>query len=103
MITTFSALADPIRFHIVELLRDGPLSVGEIADRRGLRQPQATKHLRVLCNAGIIEMQPLANRRIYKLRHQSLLELDVWLETFRWIWDTRYNSLDDYLIELQDK
>jgi DNA-binding transcriptional ArsR family regulator len=102
MITIFSALADPIRLHIVELLLDGPLTVGEIADRGGLRQPQATKHLQVLSNAGIIEVQPLANRRIYRLRPQSLKELDVWLESFRRIWDSRYDSLDDYLNELKE-
>jgi DNA-binding transcriptional ArsR family regulator len=103
MNSTWSALAEPNRLHIVELLRDGPLTVGEIADRRSLRQPQATKHLRVLSDAGIIEVQPLANRRIYNLRPQSLKELDVWLDSFRRIWDARYDSLDDYLNELQNK
>jgi DNA-binding transcriptional ArsR family regulator len=103
MNTTFSALAEPNRLHIVELLRDGPLTVGEIADRRGLHQPQVSKHLRVLSDAGIVEVQPIANRRIYKLRPQSLKELDVWLESFRRIWDERLDNLDDYLHELQGK
>jgi DNA-binding transcriptional ArsR family regulator len=100
---TFSALADPNRLNIVELLRDGPLSVGEIVDRLGLGQPQASKHLRVLTEAGLVEVHPIANRRIYKLRPQSLIELDAWLEPFLHVWDERADRLDDYLKELQGK
>lgn len=99
--TTFSALAEPNRFHIVELLRDGPLTVGEIADRLGLGQPQTSKHLRVLSDAGLVEVQPVANRRIYKLRPQSLIELNAWLDSFRCVWDERFDHLDEYLQELQ--
>jgi DNA-binding transcriptional ArsR family regulator len=100
---TFSALADPNRLNIVELLRNGPLSVGEIADRLELGQPQASKHLRVLTEAGLVEVHPIANRRIYKLRPQSLIELDAWLEPFLHIWDEKVGRLDDYLQELQGK
>ncbi|MFC5652531.1 ArsR/SmtB family transcription factor [Paenibacillus solisilvae] len=101
--TTFSALAEPNRFNIVELLRNGPLSVGEIADRLGLNQPQASKHLRVLSEAGLVEVQAIVNRRIYKLRPQPLIELDNWLETYRSIWNERFDRLDEYLLELQSK
>jgi DNA-binding transcriptional ArsR family regulator len=101
--TIFSALAEPNRLYIVELLRDGPLSVGEIADRLGLNQPQASKHLRILSNAGIVDVHAIANRRIYKLRPQPLIELDAWLESFRRVSDERFNRLDDYLSELQGK
>jgi DNA-binding transcriptional ArsR family regulator len=103
MNTTFSALAEPNRLHIVELLCDGPLQVGEIADQLHLHQPQVSKHLRVLSNAGLVEVQPIANRRIYKLRPQSLRELDTWLESFRRIWDERFDRLGEYLHELQEK
>ena len=65
--TTLSALSEPNRMNIVELLRDGPLTVGEIADQLGLRQPQTSKHLKVLSDNGIVEVQAEANRRIYKL------------------------------------
>ena len=101
--TTFSALSEPNRFGIVELLRDGPLSVGEITDRLGLNQPQASKHLRVLNDAGLVEVQAIANRRIYKLRPEPLQELDAWLDSFRLIWEDRFDQLDDYLRELQGK
>lgn len=101
--TTLSALAEPNRLHIVELLRDGPQQVGEIAVRLELHQPQVSKHLRVLSDAGLVEVQPIANRRIYKLRPEPLQELDAWLQTFRRVWEERLDQLDDYLQELQGK
>lgn len=100
---TFSALAEPNRLNIVELLRDAPLSVGEIADRLGLNQPQVSKHLRVLRDAGLVEVHPTANRRVYKLRPQPLVELDAWLESFHHVWDERFDLLDDYLREMKGK
>lgn len=101
--STLSALADPNRFQIIELLRAGPLTVGEIAERLGLQQPQVSKHLRVLSEAGLVEARPVANRRYYKLRPQPFQELNAWLDTFKSIWDDRLDRLDDYLQELQDK
>ncbi|WLD92618.1 helix-turn-helix transcriptional regulator [Alkalihalobacillus sp. AL-G] len=103
MKTTLNALAEPNRLYIVELLRDGPLTVGEIADRLGLKQPQASKHLRVLSNAGLVEVQAVANRRIYKLRAEPFKELESWLESYRHIWNERFDRLDDYLQDLQRK
>lgn len=102
-ITTFSALAEPSRLRIVELLHGGPLTVGEIADRLGLRQPQASKHLRVLLEAGLVEVQAVANRRNYYLRSEPFQELDAWLETYRSIWDERLDNLENYLQNLQLK
>ena len=103
MITTLLALAEPNRLQIIELLRDGPRSVGEIVDRLRLHQPQVSKHLRVLCDAGLVEVHPVAQRRIYQLRTQPLEELDVWLESYRRFWEARFDRLDDYLYELQEK
>jgi DNA-binding transcriptional ArsR family regulator len=103
MNSTFGALAEPNRLRIVELLRSGPLSVGEVAERLGLNQPQTSKHLRVLCDAGLVEVQASANRRIYKLRPEPFKELDDWLETYRQIWEERFDRLDDYLQELLRK
>ena len=98
-----SALAEPNRMQIVELLRERPLTVGEIAERLQLRQPQASKHLRVLSEAGIVEVQVDANRRIYRLRPDPFRELDDWLQSYRVIWEERFDRLDDYLQKLQGK
>jgi DNA-binding transcriptional ArsR family regulator len=103
MNSTFSALAEPNRLHIVELLRSGPLSVGEVAEKLGLNQPQTSKHLRVLCDAGLVEVHAVANRRIYKLRPDPFKELDAWMESYRRIWEERFDRLDDYLQKLQRK
>lgn len=98
---TLSALAEPHRLEMVELLRYGPLTVGEIADRLQVRQPQVSKHLKVLNEARIVEVQPVANRRIYRLRPEPLRELDEWIASFRSLWEARFDRLDEYLQELQ--
>src|SRR2546428_12862773 len=101
MKTLWTALMEPNRLHIVELLRDGPLTVGEITRRLGLQQPQVSKHLKVLSEADIVEVQPQANRRIYQLRSEPFQELESWLQSFRRLWEERFDRLDDYLLEVQ--
>ena len=101
MLTTLDALAEPNRLRIVELLRDGPCSVGEIADRLSMGQPQVSKHLRVLSAAGIVEARPVAQQRIYQLRRQPFDELDAWLASYRHLWDARFDRLETYLREQQ--
>ena len=76
MLETFRALADPSRLQIVDLLLREPLPVGAVAERLHIRQPQASKHLRALSDAGLVEMPPDAHARIYGLRAQPLQELD---------------------------
>ncbi len=101
-VTTLGALAEPNRMNIVVLLRDGPLTVGEIADKLGLRQPQASKHLKVLSDSGLVEVTAEANRRIYKLRPEPFQALDAWVKTFKRVMEERFDNLDQYLRELQD-
>ncbi|MGP4081108.1 ArsR/SmtB family transcription factor [Pseudalkalibacillus sp. R45] len=98
-----SALAESNRLKIIELLRDEPHTVGEIADQLGIRQPQVSKHLRVLSDAGLVEVNPIANRRIYKLRQEPFVDLDDWLDSFRNVWNERFDQLDEYLQELKEK
>ncbi len=100
---TFHVLAEPNRLLIVELLREGPLSVGEIAERLGFNQPQASKHLKVLSDAAIVEVEAIANRRIYKLRAEPFQELNNWIESYRSIWDERYDRLENHLQNLKKK
>ena len=103
MNTMWSALADPNRLRIVELLRDGPRPVNEIVERLQLSQPLVSKHLRVLSNAGLVTARPNAQQRIYQLEERPFTELDHWLETFRRVWNTRLDNLDDYLQELKKR
>ena len=101
MIATLRALAEPNRLHIVELLRDGPRPVGDMAHRLRLRQPQVSKHLRVLSDAGLVDVRVDAQRRIYALRPAPLQELGVWLERYRGLWEENFQRLDGLLEELK--
>jgi DNA-binding transcriptional ArsR family regulator len=100
---TLSALAEPNRLRIIELLRDNPYPVGEIAKRLVLRQPQVSKHLRILSDAGLVKARPIAQQRVYRLQSKPFEELDSWLETFRRIWETRLDTLDEYLQGLKEE
>lgn len=97
MIATLSALAEPNRLRIMELLRAGPRPVGEIGDRLKLRQPQASKHLRVLRDAGLVQVSAHAQRRLYELRQQPFRELESWLEPYRRYWNARLDELERHL------
>src|SRR4051794_12909812 len=102
--TTLSALAEPNRVKIIELLRDdGALTVGEIAEQLGLRLPQSSKHLHLLTDAGLVKVQAIANRRIYRLRTEKFTELDNWLKTFLSVKEEQYERLDEILNNLQGK
>ena len=101
MMATLRALAEPNRFQIVELLRDGPRRVGDMVHRLRLRQPQVSKHLRVLSAAGLVDVRVDAQRRIYALRPAALQELEVWLERYRRLWEENYQRLDAVLEELK--
>jgi DNA-binding transcriptional ArsR family regulator len=94
---TFSALAEPNRFQIVELLRDKPRGVSELVDTLHIRQPQVSKHLKVLADAGIVEVRPQANQRIYELAPKKFQEIDAWLEKYRKLWEVRFDRLEALL------
>ena len=102
MIETFAALAEPNRFRIVELLRTGPRAVNDIGERLHLNQPQVSKHLRVLKEAGLVEVQPQAQQRIYELRAPQLRRLHGWLERYRRIWEGSFEQLDELIEELSE-
>ncbi len=95
--TTFAALGEPRRLEIVELLRGGPSSVNAIAGVLGLRQPQTSKHLGVLRTAGVVEVVPMARRRIYHLRSEPFTEIGEWLDSFEQVWDARLDQLASFL------
>jgi DNA-binding transcriptional ArsR family regulator len=103
MIEVFAALAEPNRFRIVELLRAGPRAVNDIGERLQLNQPQVSKHLRILKEVGLVEVQPRAQQRLYELRGQPLRQLHEWLERYRRLWDARFTELDDLIEELTEK
>lgn len=100
--TTFAALGEPSRLQIVELLRLGPSSVGDIAARLRIRQPQISKHLGVLREAGLVDVEPVARRRIYHLRDQPFSEIGDWLDSFEQLWEARLDSLETFLTSIEE-
>ena len=100
---TLAALGEPNRFRIVELLRTGPRSVNDIRGRLGLRQSQVSQHLTVLKAVGLVEAEPRAQQRLYKLRSQHLKELHKWLDRYRCIWEERLEQLDELVEEIKRK
>ncbi len=101
--TTLAALGEPSRLRIVELLRRGPASVGEIAEALSIRQPQVSKHLRVLSDSGIVGAHRSARRRIYELEETPFEELADWVGSFEQLWDRRLDALADYLRSLEEE
>ena len=99
----FSALAEPNRLKMIELLRKRNYTVGELADLLKIRQPQASKHLKVLREAGLVKIKPVANQRIYILREEPFVEMDQWVDSFRNVWEEQFDRLDGYLQDLQRK
>jgi DNA-binding transcriptional ArsR family regulator len=101
MLEMFRALAEPSRLQIIDLLLSEPLPVGSVAERLGIRQPQASKHLRALADAGLLEVQHDAQRRIYALRAEPFQDLDQWLERYRNLFEDQFQRLDGVLDELR--
>lgn len=100
MTTTWSALADPHRRAMVELLRERPRAVGELVELTGLTQPGTSKHLRVLREAGLVSSHAQAQRRVYVLEASPLAALDAWLDPYRRMWEGSLDSLERHLDHL---
>jgi DNA-binding transcriptional ArsR family regulator len=103
VLETFAALAEPNRYRIVELLRTGPRAVNEIGEKLHLNQPQVSKHLRVLKEAGLVDVEPRAQQRLYELRPQQLRKMTDWLDRYRRIWEERFEQLDEVVEDLEAK
>ena len=87
------ALADPSRRTVLEILRDHPATAGELAEALPIARPGVSRHLRVLREAGLVDVRQEAQRRIYTLRPQPLAEVDDWLEDYRALWRHRLDAL----------
>jgi DNA-binding transcriptional ArsR family regulator len=103
VLETLGALAEPNRFRIVELLRSGPRPVNAISERLHLSQPQVSKHLRALKQAGLVRVEPRAQQRFYALQPQPLREMHGWLERYRSLWDARFQEMDALIEEVKRK
>jgi DNA-binding transcriptional ArsR family regulator len=87
------ALADEGRRTLLEILRDHPASAGELAEVLPIARPGVSRHLRVLREAGLVDVRQEAQRRIYSLRPEALIEVDEWLGEYRVLWESRLDAL----------
>jgi DNA-binding transcriptional ArsR family regulator len=93
MDTVLHALADGNRRAVLEMLREHPASAGELAEALPIARPGVSRHLRVLREAGLVDVRQDAQRRIYTLRPEALAEVDEWLGPYRRLWESRFDAL----------
>src|SRR6201991_4940133 len=93
MDAVLQALADPSRRTVLEILRGHPATAGELAALLPIARPGVSRHLRVLREAGLVDVRQEAQRRIYSLRPEPLAELDEWLSRYRRLWEQRLDAL----------
>jgi DNA-binding transcriptional ArsR family regulator len=103
MATTFDVIGESTRRRILDLLLDGPRLVGELTDELGLSQPGTSKHLRVLRDAGLVQVRRDAQRRRYELRPEPLAEIDAWLAPYRRMWAQSFDALERHLDTMADE
>lgn len=101
MESAFGIIAEPNRRAILGLLATSERSVGEIEDKLRMSQPSVSKHLRVLREAGFVEARVDAQRRVYRIRPEPLVEVDEWLESFRHLWSAHMDALERHLDSMQ--
>lgn len=99
MESTFAVIAEPSRRAILSLLAASERSVGDIEQALKLSQPSVSKHLRVLREAGFVESRIDAQRRLYRIRPEPLMEIDAWLAPFRQFWSMHLDALERHLNE----
>ena len=97
MESTFAVIAEPSRRAILSLLASSEQSVGDIEEKLNLPQPSVSKHLRVLREAGFVESRVDAQRRLYRIKPEPLMEIDAWLAPFRQFWSVHVDALERHL------
>jgi DNA-binding transcriptional ArsR family regulator len=93
----FEVLAEPARRRILDVLRTGERPVGDLVDELAMSQPSVSKHLRVLREAGFVDVRAEAQRRVYRLRTEPLRTIDDWLAPYRRLWSERLDDLERHL------
>jgi DNA-binding transcriptional ArsR family regulator len=102
VVAAFDVLAEPTRRRILDLLLERPRLVGDLTEQLGLSQPGTSKHLRVLRDAGLVQVRPEAQRRWYELRPGPLREIDAWLAPYRQMWNASFDALERHLDDMPD-
>jgi DNA-binding transcriptional ArsR family regulator len=101
--STFDVLAEPTRRRILDLLRDQERPVNDLVRRLGITQPGVSKHLKVLREAGLVEVRQDAQRRLYRVRAEPLAEVEAWLAPYRRLWAGTLDALERHLDAKEDR
>lgn len=96
-LSVLEVVAEPTRRRLLDAVRGGERSVSELVEAVGMHQPGVSRHLKVLRDAGLVEVRRDAQRRLYRIRPEPLMEIDAWLEPYRAEWTARLDSLDRHL------
>jgi DNA-binding transcriptional ArsR family regulator len=99
--SVFDVIAEPNRRAILSFLASSQRSVGEMERELRMAQPTVSKHLRVLREAGFVESTVDAQRRLYRLRPEPLIEIDAWLAQFRRFWSAHMDALERHLDRME--
>lgn len=99
--TTFDVVAESARRELLDLLIDGPRPVGELVELSGLSQPNTSRHLRILRDAGLVNSRVDRQRRLYQLRPAGFAELERWLAPYRRLWQRGLDGLERHLDETE--
>ena len=99
----FQAIADPVRRDIIEHLSEEPMTVNAVADKFDVSRPAISKHLKILQECGLIDIQQQGRERFCKIQPSSLVPAFMWLEQYRKLWEDKLDSFENYLNELQSK
>src|SRR4051794_36010637 len=100
MVAAFEVLAEPNRRRILDLLRTTERPVNDLVSELSISQPAVSKHLRVLRDAGLVDVRTDAQRRLYRVRTEPLRSIDEWLEPYRQLWNERLDDLERHLDEM---
>ena len=101
MESAFAVIAEPNRRAILSMLSSSERSVGELMHQLRLPQPSVSKHLKVLREGGFVESRVEAQRRVYRLNHKPLQEVDAWLAPFRRVWSKHVDALEQHLERME--
>src|ERR1700677_4769668 len=102
-LTAFDVLAEPHPRDILDLLRSGERPVGDLVDSLAISQPAVSKHLRVLREAGLVEVRADAHRRLYRISPDPVEDLNEWLEPYRKFWNVQLDRLESHLDQRRKK
>jgi DNA-binding transcriptional ArsR family regulator len=99
MANAFDVVGEPARRALLDLLTDGPRPVGELAEQSGLSQPNTSRHLRIMREAGLVQSRAAGQQRLYGLRGEGFAELARWLTPYVVLWQGGLEALEEHLDE----